>query len=934
MDDKSVEIAQANILNCTSLNKKETECIGEQSNNIEVSNKQHRFNINRNPKSKYICTLNKNRIRILRNIKKLRRTSRLYKIGNLKLLDSDEPIIEEDESVGQKKCVPKLKYNKNNIVKINLMKKINKLKVIDSKFIEDFSENTCNNETQIKLTGKSEKLMENVQVPAASSIAISTDINESIKDECFTDTKSPLKDSKLMQNEDAFININENTERENIESCNRLISDEENKMIQNVYLNNSKLKLISPLKKKHISKDMCEKSLENEINEPIQNIKIEPQILNMNEIDTSIHSESNIESQVTGLETSTFFEEETTAEIFNKNMKETKELNLESNKICPDKQGNLIINTEEPHNSTITTKEKSNELTTDTSINNTKFELISPLKVNQISNDTCASSTENKLLSVSTNIPRIPEQVLNAALVNSKLRKRENLILPKQNKEMKLNKIGKNVSIKNKKVRGKLSKISKNIRKCDDLNIQSCNATVNSSQYVSANSRVNNKHADNNHLNSLVNPIVLLKNYLQQNLHHEGWKKSIQERQKKESLHKKIDKFVYKQLSRIVDNTDWGMSVHRDVVEKLSSTCGARIIANGIVNFMLIRKKDDIDKTYTPPAPIMTAAQQKIVALLVDLEMKVPTVIKWVQDGIEYKIFRLNCTPTFCQIENLIRLYIALTRIQKDREKLRVLCCDALYCLGMSAVSVIYITLTCWPEVLPKFTENNDMLSKCLVHCIMCLQADNFPQLQNLKNYLSMYYNYKKGSYLTKNLVEELLRSFEIGSNSKENIECLRTAVILLAKKEGVTWTHTNIIKNILLPNIVDRKYAYVQEVFALLGNLMRTFPLEDKDGIVKNIVEQLIDLLDSGEGLHDQQEGVASALLSLSRHDLTKVINCVMKWIPKEPLKSTTMDQYFALFSLRTKAYWKKYLGSVKKVVTQIESKDTSNHNVYNENK
>lgn len=38
----------------------------------------------------------------------------------------------------------------------------------------------------------------------------------------------------------------------------------------------------------------------------------------------------------------------------------------------------------------------------------------------------------------------------------------------------------------------------------------------------------------------------------------------------------------------------------------------------------------------------MTKAQQRIAALLIDLEKSVPTVFQFVQVGIEYKLFRLN----------------------------------------------------------------------------------------------------------------------------------------------------------------------------------------------------------------------------------------------------------------------------------------------------
>lgn len=49
-----------------------------------------------------------------------------------------------------------------------------------------------------------------------------------------------------------------------------------------------------------------------------------------------------------------------------------------------------------------------------------------------------------------------------------------------------------------------------------------------------------------------------------------------------------------------------------------------------------------LDNEFTPPAPVMTRWQQKIVALLMDLEMLKPGIISFVQAGIEYRLFTLH----------------------------------------------------------------------------------------------------------------------------------------------------------------------------------------------------------------------------------------------------------------------------------------------------
>ena len=49
-----------------------------------------------------------------------------------------------------------------------------------------------------------------------------------------------------------------------------------------------------------------------------------------------------------------------------------------------------------------------------------------------------------------------------------------------------------------------------------------------------------------------------------------------------------------------------------------------------------------LDKSFTPPAPLMTKFEQKIITLLFDLEASKPMVIYFVQAAIEFHMFRLD----------------------------------------------------------------------------------------------------------------------------------------------------------------------------------------------------------------------------------------------------------------------------------------------------
>lgn len=73
-----------------------------------------------------------------------------------------------------------------------------------------------------------------------------------------------------------------------------------------------------------------------------------------------------------------------------------------------------------------------------------------------------------------------------------------------------------------------------------------------------------------------------------------------------------------------------------------------------------------LDNSHTPPAPLMTKSQQKIVALLVDLEEAKPTMFHIVQAGIEYKLFRLNQTTEVCHFFTILTCRTEMDNAMND----------------------------------------------------------------------------------------------------------------------------------------------------------------------------------------------------------------------------------------------------------------------------
>ncbi|XP_012217521.2 uncharacterized protein [Linepithema humile] len=367
---------------------------------------------------------------------------------------------------------------------------------------------------------------------------------------------------------------------------------------------------------------------------------------------------------------------------------------------------------------------------------------------------------------------------------------------------------------------------------------------------------------------------------------------------------KLADKFVKKQLEKLRDSL-WEDSVYCDVMQKLKSTCGPRIIAKCIVEFLLenVNYMEDLDKSFTPPAPLMTTFEQKIIALLIDLDASKPKIIHFVQAAIEYNLFKLT-NEVKVQVETLTRIYVILSRIKKDRERVRMMCCNALYCLGFKSINVLYTILTCWPEVLPNAETNKGILPKCIAFLIGSQCANEFNKLTALKSLISSFYKYSYNKETKKDMIKELMNALKA-----EKTNGLETAIILVAKREGPSWTYQNIIQSDLLPMIINHELPCVYSAFSLLGKLMRAFPLKDTDHVVQDISEQLRDLIQSGQGSEDQQEGIISALLSLSRHKFNIVAQCVINWTPNKSLRPATVTQLEAFINARNANFWKQYL-------------------------
>ncbi|XP_011296749.1 uncharacterized protein [Fopius arisanus] len=402
----------------------------------------------------------------------------------------------------------------------------------------------------------------------------------------------------------------------------------------------------------------------------------------------------------------------------------------------------------------------------------------------------------------------------------------------------------------------------------------------------------------------------LLDNYLATTKKRPGRKPRVNEVAK--GLHSKAEHLIKQELKRLIESPDWN-DVHLSVSLTLLNTKSPRTVAKTLIDFLVERSDviEPLDLTYTPPAPPMTKSLQRIVTLLIDLNREMPGLTDLVLQGIDFTLFRLNASPSWEAVGELSKLFTILVRIRKDRERVRIMCCDAIYGLQKKSLIVLHAVLTCWPEVLPMYDAGkNQYLPITIVHIVRTHSVDDNAKCEQLKKLIKGFFKYpqnESSAVLGKKLLDIL------ASDSNKNVEC---GILLLSKKEGSEWTNKNIIQGGLMRMIVEGNSSEVYQLLKLLGFLMRPFPVPDKEGTVKRIVEQLKALVASDAGSPDLQEGAISALVSLSRHRFDDIAASVLNWQPIRALPTFLHEQMNAFFAARTthwsyiKAKNRKYAG------------------------
>lgn len=107
---------------------------------------------------------------------------------------------------------------------------------------------------------------------------------------------------------------------------------------------------------------------------------------------------------------------------------------------------------------------------------------------------------------------------------------------------------------------------------------------------------------------------------------------------------------VQREIRRLTDLSDWDDSIYQSVIDNLTKINSNKTIAKAVVDLIckLSLLNEPLDKTHTPPAPMMTQSQQKIITLLVNLDKVKPDLINMIFNAINHNLFSIGMSSKVC----------------------------------------------------------------------------------------------------------------------------------------------------------------------------------------------------------------------------------------------------------------------------------------------
>jgi hypothetical protein len=395
------------------------------------------------------------------------------------------------------------------------------------------------------------------------------------------------------------------------------------------------------------------------------------------------------------------------------------------------------------------------------------------------------------------------------------------------------------------------------------------------------------------------------------------------------SLRKTIDTYL---------EADWTTENLHKCCEKLVVRKGVKLklLVTSILDVVDDNSAEEVNLTFTPPAPPIPLTHQKMLLLIRTLSVyHIKSFERVVLFEVDRKLFSLKPDTTRTddrKMEVLLSftyLYIGLLDMTADDTcSAPIFIYKALYYNGFQAIPMIYLLLQVFPSVLPRKLhseyDNSDPMISTLQTLLMVsknyvelnknvdLRYLNLYKKQNMLMLLQKFYGYVVNRPTPEELIENLLGKLAV--NKLENIDyCL----ILLAKRCGCEWALQKLITPHLYPMLnellgnTNPDAATEAKIILLIGtiaSIFKTFPNTHDCTAYMQLFTTILETAASPR----IQEAAIEGLLKFQRFGCVEIFKRVHTWSPTFVVSRKTQIMLATFIHRKDFGFWKQLMNQI----------------------
>jgi len=352
--------------------------------------------------------------------------------------------------------------------------------------------------------------------------------------------------------------------------------------------------------------------------------------------------------------------------------------------------------------------------------------------------------------------------------------------------------------------------------------------------------------------------------------------------------------------------------------------------------YMEVREEKEWEDVENFNGPMMTTKQAKLLTLLVNLEPKMPGIMKQLQEFFREAMFGTGIMSyKLYQLSNLTRFLLLTTRHLGDEEMARDFLYDTLFFRNTRAHCMITVLLDTWPEIFLEPNDGPDILFEAIIWVILhsgpatSLTDMKVPEVKQKLKEIGIY---QPKSITGDDMIKQIIDYVEEKHDLKLQRYYATKALLLISRVQDWSWSHNHIVVRLL--NILSENYNgtsaktrnLIHWVVDTVGQVLRVYPAKARDEITQ-LFESIQTLIKENSVDADLEEACLRAIIWTGHHLQYQVCKFLQEWQPRFHLRTEMEEFLFNFVGTRASSFAEKTNVKHKKI--SARNKRYKNHNM-----